>query len=68
MDTQHLEQLISQRSTLETFLQKQNQNPANSLPAGLRITLNIYTQILMDGIAILDTIISHAPEPSNRGS
>ena len=62
MDTQHLERLKRQHKTLQTFLQDQAEIPVSGMPVGLQITIGIYTQILEDGISILDAIISHVPE------
>jgi hypothetical protein len=54
-----LDQLESQRDTLQSFLAAQRDLAHDGLSPGMRITLTIYSEILEDGVKILNTLIAY---------
>ena len=54
-----IETLKSHRETLEGMHVTSCDIDPEPLPVGLRLTLRIYTQILADGVSVLDSIIAH---------
>ena len=54
-----IEILISQRETLENMAVTTRDIDQEPLPAGLRLTLRIYVQILADGLSVLNSLIAY---------
>lgn len=60
-----IETLRTHREILEKMTVTACDIDQDSLPAGLRLTLRIYVQILKDGVSILDSILSYLEQGPN---